>query len=790
LSQLHFCGELFMKTAIFRGIIFKSITILSILVLLSGCGGKGGGDSEAKAEDTNLTNLVLSSGTLTPNFDANTTSYTAQVASNVSTISVTMTTANSSSTITVNGQAVSSGVGSQPIGLSVGANTITIVVTAKDDKTTKTYTVVITRSAAPIVTYNADLAGIILSTGSSLSPSFTASTTSYTAQVDNSVTSLTITPTVADSTSTITVNGQAVSSGAASKSITLSEGSNTITIVVTAKDKNTTKTYTVLITRAVLISHNANLSGLSLPYGCGLSPFFTSATTSYTGFIPDNVLSISITPTATVSSSTITVNGQAVSSGAGSQPINLSSVSTLIIVVRANDGSSTKTYTVSIERIRAFLWVAGNNTVNQSGVYGVTHPSVGVPGGRTSSISWIDSNNNLWLFGGWGYDSVHNSGYYLNDLWVGNFDNNGNWTWTWTSGDNPYLSTYDPKGVYGTQGVPAPGNKPGAREGSISWRDSSNLWLFGGYGYDSEQNLGYLNDLWRFNINTLTWTWVSGSNTANQYGVYGVTHPSVGVPGSRASSVSWRDNSGNLWLFGGWGYDSIGESGGLNDLWKGNFDNNGNWIWTWVSGNNAVNVSGTYGNKGVATASNMPGGRDSSVSWIDSNNNLWLFGGRVYASAGVLLGCRNDLWRFDTNTTTWTWVSGDNSINQIGVYNNAVPANNKPGARWGSISWIDSSGGFWLFGGSGYDGVVNENGYLTDLWKFDGINWTWVYGSNTVNRSGVYGGATSINLPGGRASSVSWIDSNNNLWFFGGFGYDSTTNIGTLNDLWEYKVKN
>ena len=39
-------------------------------------------------------------------------------------------------------------------------------------------------------------------------------------------------------------------------------------------------------------------------------------------------------------------------------------------------------------------------------------------------------------------------------------------------------------GTYGTKGVAAPGNVPGAREGAVSWTDASgNLWLFGGDGY-------------------------------------------------------------------------------------------------------------------------------------------------------------------------------------------------------------------------------------------------------------------------------------------------------------------
>jgi hypothetical protein len=57
----------------------------------------------------------------------------------------------------------------------------------------------------------------------------------------------------------------------------------------------------------------------------------------------------------------------------------------------------------------------------------------------------------------------------------------------------------DQKGVYGTQGVAAPANIPGARWDAISWTDSSgNFWLFGGDAYDSAGNQGTLNDLWKF----------------------------------------------------------------------------------------------------------------------------------------------------------------------------------------------------------------------------------------------------------------------------------------------------
>ena len=52
---------------------------------------------------------------------------------------------------------------------------------------------------------------------------------------------------------------------------------------------------------------------------------------------------------------------------------------------------------------------------------------------------------------------------------------------TWVGGSN----TPGASGVYGTQGVAAATNVPRARDGGVTWTDSSgNLWLFGGFaGY-------------------------------------------------------------------------------------------------------------------------------------------------------------------------------------------------------------------------------------------------------------------------------------------------------------------
>ena len=54
--------------------------------------------------------------------------------------------------------------------------------------------------------------------------------------------------------------------------------------------------------------------------------------------------------------------------------------------------------------------------------------------------------------------------------------------------------------------------------------------------------------------------------------------------------------------------------------------------WTWISGNNSIDQNGTYGTQGIPEISNIPGSRYGSISWIDSNNNFWLFGGNGYSS--------------------------------------------------------------------------------------------------------------------------------------------------------------
>ena len=140
------------------------------------------------------------------------------------------------------------------------------------------------------------------------------------------------------------------------------------------------------------------------------------------------------------------------------------------------------------------------------------------------------------------------------------------------------------------------------------------------------------------------WTWVSGNYSKNNLGNYGVKGIAAdsNIPGARKASTSWVDSNGNFWLFGGYGYDNVSTFANyLNDLWKFNGTH-----WTWVSGNYSQNSLSNYGIKGFPAASNVPGARHDSVSWIDLNDTLWLFGGIGHDN--VTMGHQlNDLWNYN-----------------------------------------------------------------------------------------------------------------------------------------------
>lgn len=361
------------------------------------------------------------------------------------------------------------------------------------------------------------------------------------------------------------------------------------------------------------------------------------------------------------------------------------------------------------------------------GVQGAANPSINTPGSRWGGVSWTDAAGNLWMFGGQGYAATGLDAELLNDIWEFvpgtsfNLDGSFPGNWIWRGGS----SSFNQSGVYGTEGTATATNIPGGRWAAANFVDNAgNVWLFGGQGVDSAGTIGLLNDLWNYNVATGQWTWISGANTANKNGVYGTqgTGAPGNVPGGRQAGVLWVDSSGNVWLFGGFGFDSAGtgtpQGAVLNDLWE---FKGGQWIW--ISGGNTANQNGVYGTQTLAMAGNVPGSRWGSVGWTDASNNLWFFGGWGYGSKVTLpTGFLNDIWEYQQSSGQWIWWKGTSNVNQNGAYlTNGIPyVNNLAGGRRGTAIWQpDVNHYVWMFGGEGYDSTAGAPpGYMNDLWTY------------------------------------------------------------------------
>jgi gliding motility-associated-like protein len=153
---------------------------------------------------------------------------------------------------------------------------------------------------------NADLSSLTMSSGT-LAPAFASGNIAYTASVSSAVSSITVTPVLADANATIAVqvNGAGftpVTSGTASSSLALSPGNNSIQVKVTAPDGTTIKIYSITVSR--LVDQTITFAALAnRTYGD--APFTLTATGGGSG-TPVTYTS-SNTAVATVSGNTVTI---------------------------------------------------------------------------------------------------------------------------------------------------------------------------------------------------------------------------------------------------------------------------------------------------------------------------------------------------------------------------------------------------------------------------------------------------------------------------------------------------
>lgn len=259
-----------------------------------------------------------------------------------------------------------------------------------------------------------------------------------------------------------------------------------------------------------------------------------------------------------------------------------------------------------------WTWMAGAQGTTSSATYGSvkTFSATSTPGTRTeATCTWVDGSGFMWLFGG------GQSGR-KNDLWK--YDPSTN-QWAWWGGPTGTNNV----GNYGVKGVAAASNWPPARYSYLNWYDpnTGKMYLYGGYGHTGKP----MADLWMYDAATDMWTWLSGSQTPNdagQYGVQCVPSTSNYPPSRFENKQAWVDECGNLWHFGGFTY--LSGTGQLSDLWRYKPSTN---EWTWVNGPQYKNTQVQFGQQGVPSPSNKPPNNYGSAGWQDANGQFWMYGG-------------------------------------------------------------------------------------------------------------------------------------------------------------------
>ena len=284
-----------------------------------------------------------------------------------------------------------------------------------------------------------------------------------------------------------------------------------------------------------------------------------------------------------------------------------------------------------------WTWQKGPASGNGSVDWGTLNvpASTNQPNPRSNAAQWTSAGK-FYMFGGAGY--LTGNQVVQNDLWE--FDPLTT-NWTWIGG----TQNLNPIGTYGAQGQVVATNQPGGRHSATTWTDSKgNFWMFGGSGVDYIGNQGQLNDLWQYNPTSKQWVWMNGSIQVNFIGAYGTNNvlSTVNQPGARSGGIGWVDDSDNLWLFGGYGINSLGTQVVLNDLWEYQMATQ---QWVWINGSYYGSVTGIYNTLGVLSQYNAPGSRYDGAAWRDTANNFWMYGGLGYDAAGTN-GSLGDTWKF------------------------------------------------------------------------------------------------------------------------------------------------
>ena len=201
-----------------------------------------------------LSNIKLSKGDIT--FSKQRTSYNIKVAESVDEIKITAEPEDSSDRVRINGSLVDSSDNyRKTIDLKKGKNEIKVkVIDSKDNQ--RIYTLNVTRGdSSDTEQDDIYLSNLEVSQGDL---DFSEDKTSYTLNVDNDVSKITVTAEPSDDEYLVTINGDEVTSGDDyKKKVSLKEGKNTIPVVIEDEVNDKKRTYTLTVNRKESEKSNA-----------------------------------------------------------------------------------------------------------------------------------------------------------------------------------------------------------------------------------------------------------------------------------------------------------------------------------------------------------------------------------------------------------------------------------------------------------------------------------------------------------------------------------------------------
>ncbi len=297
----------------------------------------------APSSNNNLSALTVTPGTLSPAFDSSQLAYTTDVAFDIASVLVTATKADADAVIS--GDLPNEGRATIPLDGPGTSKTISITVTAPNGSS-KAYRITVNR-AAP--SSNNNLSALTVTPGT-LSPAFDSNQLTYTMDVAFDIASVLVTATKADANAVI--SGDLPNEGRATIPLDGPGTSKTISIIVTAQNGDR-KTYTITINR-LAPSTDSTLSNLTVSAG-SLVPIFAPGTPNYSVDVSaaNETITVSATKSdrnAVMSASGSVIAAAGIPAGQVTVPLGLGTSTPVAITITAQDGISTKIYTITVNR--------------------------------------------------------------------------------------------------------------------------------------------------------------------------------------------------------------------------------------------------------------------------------------------------------------------------------------------------------------------------------------------------------------------------------------------------------